>query len=506
MSSTTEAAQAASPLPRRSACRAALRRLALCGLACFLLVSASLAFLIGTERGLQLIVRTAGQLAGPYFSAEHAQGRLLDYWRLGDVRIHVKDEVEITVKDFSFSWQPLALFQERTLHVSKAAATGLTVRILDSPKKEKKARKRIVLPELSLPLGVRIDELRVAASKIVADDGEDALVIHEAVAQAAAQDDHAEVLRLHADTSQFGADLSGKVRFTGAWPVQAGGSWSVPDHGINQLVGTVAAQGDFSKAAVQATMSSPAKVTLQGQVTDIFNELHWQAAAESGHFRLSDLKINVPVDGTLRIVEASGTVKSYRGTVAAEIHHEGYPPVQAEAKVAADNYSGLKIDYLTVRYAASELTLRGDMRWKGGFSWQAELAAKELDPALAAVDWPGKISGKVRSSGALAAGRQVLELAIDKVQGELRGQPFSLGGSVSLADKKLTIDELVLDSGLAKARISGTADAAKQISLSVQAEAADLAAFTPEAGGSLQLEGSAAGPAENAAVTLHLNG
>ncbi|WP_420207882.1 translocation/assembly module TamB domain-containing protein [Candidatus Electronema sp. JC] len=498
--------QEPSPLPRRSTFRAALRCIALCGLACFLLISASLVFLVGTERGLQLIVRAAGRLAGSYFSVEQVQGRLIDQWRLGDIRIQVKDEVDITVKDFTFSWQPQALLRERTLHVSKAAATGLVVRILNSPKKEKKARKRIVLPELRLPLGLRIDELRVAGSKIVADDGEDALVIHEAVAKAAAQGDHAEVLRLHADTSQFGADLSGKVQFTGAWPVQAGGSWSVPDHGINELRGTVAAAGDFSKVAVQAAMSSPAKVTLQGEATDIFNELHWQAAAETGHFQLRDIKVDVPVDGTLRIVSAAGTVKSYGGTIAAEIHHEGYPPVQAEAKVTAADYTGLKIDYLTVKHAASELTLRGGMRWKGGFSWQAELAAKDIDPALAAADWPGKISGQVRSSGLLAAGKQSLELQLDGIQGELRGQPFALGGSVTFADKTLTVKDLALDSALAKARISGTADAAKQINLSVQAEAADLAAFTPEAGGSLKLEGSAVGPAEKANITLSLSG
>ncbi|MGX9728022.1 MAG: translocation/assembly module TamB domain-containing protein [Candidatus Electronema sp. VV] len=498
--------QEPSPLPRRSTFRAALRCIALCGLACFLLISVSLAVLFSTERGLQLIVRTAGRLAGPYFSAGQAQGRLIDQWRLGDIRIQVKDEVDITVKDFTFSWQPQALLRERTLHVSQAAATGLVVRIIDSPKKEKKARKRIVLPELRLPLGLRIDELRVAGSKIVADDGEDALVIHEAVAQAAARDDHAEVLRLHADTSQFGADLSGKVQFTGAWPVQAGGSWSVPDHGINELRGTVAAAGDFSKVAVQAAMSSPAKVTLQGEATDILNELHWQAAAETGHFHLRDIKVDVPVDGTLRIVSAAGTVKSYGGTIAAEIHHEGYPPVQAEAKVTAADYTGLKIDYLTVRHAASELTLRGGMQWKGGFAWQAELAAKELDPALAVADWPGKISGQVRSSGKLAAGKQSLELQLDGIQGELRGQPFALGGSVTLVDKKLTVEDLTLDSALAKARISGTADAAKQINLNVQAEAADLALFAPEAGGSLKLEGKAVGAAENAAITLSLSG
>uniref|UniRef100_UPI004056EBFD translocation/assembly module TamB domain-containing protein n=1 Tax=Candidatus Electronema sp. TaxID=2698783 RepID=UPI004056EBFD len=498
--------QEPSPEPRRSTFRAALRRLALCGTGFFLLLAASLAVLFSTERGLQLSVRTADRLAKPYFSAEWAEGRLRDQWRVRNIRIQVTDEVEITVKELSFSWRPQALLRERTLHVSQAAATGLVVRILDSAKKEKKARKRIVLPELRLPLGLRIDELRITESKIVAPDGEDALVIHEAFVKAAAQGDHAEVILLQADTSQFGANLSGKVQFTGAWPVQAGGSWSVPDHGINELRGTVAAAGDFSKVAVQAAMTSPAKVTLQGEATDILNELHWQAAAETGYFQLRDIKVDVPVDGTLRIVSAAGTVKSYGGVLAAEIHHEGYPPVQAEAKVTAADYTGLKIDYLTVRHAASELTLRGGMQWKGGFAWQAELAAKELDPALAAADWPGKISGQVRSSGLLAAGKQSLELQLDGIQGELRGQPFTLGGSVTFADKTLTVKDLALNSALAKARISGTADAAKQINLSVQAEAADLAAFTPEAGGSLKLEGSAAGPAENAAVTLHLSG
>ncbi|MGR0481965.1 MAG: translocation/assembly module TamB domain-containing protein [Candidatus Electronema sp. V4] len=484
-----------------------MRRLALCGLACFLLLAASLAVLFSTERGLQLSVRTADRLAKPYFSADWAEGRLRDQWRVRNIRIQVTDEVEITVKELSFSWRPQALLRERTLHVSQAAATGLVVRILDSPKKEKKARKRIVLPELRLPLGLRIDELRVVESKIVAKDGEDALRIDELLVQGAtASGGQAEITRLRAATSQFGADLHGKVQFSGAWPVQAGGSWSVPDHGINELRGTVTAAGDFSKVAVQAAMSSPAKVMLKGEATDIFNELHWQAAAETGHFQLRDINVDVPVDGTLRIVSAAGTVKSYGGTIAAEIHHEGYPPVQAEAKVTAADYTGLKIDYFTVRHAASELTLRGGMQWKGGFSWQAELAAKELDPALAVADWPGKISGQVRSSGKLTAGKQSLELQLDGIQGELRGQPFALGGSVTFADKKLTVKDLALDSALAKARISGTADAAKQINLSMQAEAADLSAFTPEAGGSLKLEGKAVGAAEKANITLSLSG
>jgi hypothetical protein len=123
---------------------------------------------------------------------------------------------------------------------------------------------------------LRIDELRVTDSKIVAADGEDALRLDGLLLQGSAHDGQAEITRLKAETSQFGGELRGTIRFSGAWPVQVDGSWSVPDHGINELRGTVEAVGDFDKVAVKAAMTSPTKVMLKGQATDILNELHWR--------------------------------------------------------------------------------------------------------------------------------------------------------------------------------------------------------------------------------------
>ncbi|WP_417910738.1 translocation/assembly module TamB domain-containing protein [Candidatus Electronema sp. PJ] len=464
-----------------------------------------LVFLLSTEMGLQVLLRSANQLAGPYFSAEQAEGRLLDHWRLRNIRIQIKNAVAISLDDFSMRWNPKALLYDRALHIRQIAAHGLIVRILDSDKKDKKAHKWIVLPKIHLPLGLQLDELRVAKSKIVAEDGKDALLIHTLLLQGAAHDDQAELIRLKAETSQFSADLRGKVQFNGAWPVQVGGNWRVPDHGINELVGTVAAQGDFDKVAVSATMTSPAKVTLKGRVTNIFNDLHWQAAAETGHFSLRDIKVDVPVNGNLRIVQAAGTVKSYGGVLAAEIHHQGYPTVQAEAKVTAADYTGLKVDYLTVRHEAAELLLRGDMHWKGGFSWQAELKGKELDPALVAAG-PGKINGQIRSNGKLAKGKQELYLSLEEIQGELRGLPFKLGGKLALVDKSLTIDGLALHSGSSKVQINGKVATDKTIDLAVQAEAPHLGEFLPGSSGAAQLKGTVVGNFAQAALQLNLNG
>ncbi len=476
----------------------------------FFFAVAGLSFLLGTNTGLQLVVLSANRLVGPYFAAEQAEGRLFNNWRISKLRIHIKNAVDISLDKLEFRWQPLTLLDSKELHIKQITAQGLTVRILDSnpdqKKEEPQAHKRITLPEIHLPRGLRVDELHVTESKIVAPDGEDALLIHELLVQAAAHDDQGEITRLKADTSQFACDLRGKVEFTGSWPVQAEGSWQVPDHGINELHGTIKIQGDFDKAAISATMTAPAQVTLKGEVTDILNELHWQASAETGHFQLNDIKVAVPVDGNLRIVHAEGTVRSYGGVLAADIHYKGYPPVQAEAKVEAADYSGLKIDYLTIHHENAELTTRGTMNWHGGFSWQAELESKNLDPSVAVADWPGSMSGLIRSNGYLSSGRQEMAINLDGIKGKLRNLPFDLSGKLELADKTLNIEKLAVNSGSTKLRISGTAAADQRIDLSMQAETGDLGEFLPEYKGKGKLVGTALGTFEQAALQLHLSG
>ncbi|CAK8712461.1 MAG: autotransporter secretion inner membrane protein TamB [Candidatus Electronema aureum] len=472
-----------------------------------LLPLAGLVFLLSTETGLQLLLRSVTNVTGPLFSAEQTEGRLIDSWRIGKLQIQVKDEANISLDEFTFRWEPKALFINRELRLRRITARGLTVRITESAKKaEKKARKQLILPKIRLPFGVRIDELLLQDSRIFLPGKAEPLLINEVLLQASARDDQTEIARIKLDSLQYSADLRGSVQCSGSWPLHLSGSWRVADHGINELRGTAEAQGDMDKVAVSATMSSPAKVTLQGQVTDLLNNLHWQAAAKTGHFQLSDIKVNVPVDGNLRIVEANGTVKSYSGVLAADIHYAGYPTVQAEAKVTANDYAGLKVDYLTVKQDAAELTLRGDMHWKGGFSWQAELESKELNPALAAAAWPGKISGLLRSSGRLAAGTQELAVSLEGIGGELRGQPFQLDGTLALADKSLTIDALTLQAGSGTVRLKGKAAVDKTLDLTVQADVADLSEFLPNYSGAAQLQGSVVGTIEQSAVQLNVNG
>ncbi|MCI5160020.1 MAG: hypothetical protein D3906_16665, partial [Candidatus Electrothrix sp. AUS1_2] len=240
--------------------------------------------------------------------------------------------------------------------------------------------------------------------------------------------------------------------------------------------------------------------------TDILNDLHWQAAAETGHFQLKDIKVDVPVDGTLSIIEASGTVSGYRGTLAADIHYEGYPPVQAEAEVIAEDYTGLAIKYLSVHHQESTLTTRGKMKWTDGFSWQAELESKALDPSLVAEKWPGKISGLIRSQGRLGPAGTALSVDISSLNGELVGFPLQGGGGMALTSQGIVFNDLRVQAGSAQAELDGRIAKDNSLDLKIRAESDNLSTFFPEYSGRIHLQGTATGNQEHPGVDLTLEG
>jgi translocation and assembly module TamB len=488
-----------------------------------LLFSAILLLALTTEIGFRFLLRTADNLSGPVFSVQDIEGRLLSRWRLGKVQVHIAGAVDVTVDEFTFDWSPEALFNRKLL-LHPVTAQGLDVRLIgkkDDRKGEKKGP--VVLPAISLPLTIDLEKLHLRDARIFFSEDAKPLVINELLVQASVrnaphktashktaektrQAAQVDIQRIRLDSPDYGADLAGQVAFYDAWPLALKGTWQVADPGINDLDGTVDAQGDLDDLAVLLTMSAPGEVTLEGKVTDILNDLHWQAAARTGHFQLNDIKVDVPVDGTLTVVEASGTVGSYQGTLAADIHYKGYPSVQAEAKVIAEDYTGLAIEYLSVHHDKSTLTTRGRMQWINGFSWQAELEGKELDPSVVAEKWPGRISGLIQSQGQLGPSGTSLEVNINALNGELVGFPVTGGGGMELNKQGMVFHDLLVQAGSAQVELDGRITKDNSLDLKVRAESDDLSSFFPEYAGSIHLRGTATGRQENPGIDLVLEG
>ncbi len=445
-------------------------------------------------------------------------------WRLGKVQVHIDQQVDVALDELVFAWSPLALLQKR-LVLHKIAIQGLNVRLNGSgTEEEEKKDSPVTMPKIWLPVAIELEELHLLDGQILFSEQGKPLIINEVILQASTQNIQniqnqtreqagaaqqatlLDIQRIKLDLRDYGVDLQGQVAFHDAWPLDLKGTWQVADPGINDLEGRVDAQGDLDELDLMLTLVAPAEVTLEGKITEILNDLKWQAAAKTGHLYLKDIKVDVPVDGRLRIIEASGTTGSYQGILAADIHYQGYPPIQAKAKVIAEDYTGVVIEYLSLHHQESTLTTRGAMQWKGGFSWQAELEGKGIDPSLVAEKWPGTIAGLIQSQGQLGPSGTSLEVNITALNGELVGFPLKGSGGMALDNQGIKFDDLKLQAGSAQAQLDGRIAKDNSLDLKIKAASDDLSHFFPEYAGKIHLQGTATGKQESPGINLVLDG
>lgn len=154
-------------------------------------------------------------------------------------------------------------------------------------------------------------------------------------------------------------------------------------------------------------------------------------------------------------------------------------------------------------------TLGGAIRANGRvivapeLSWQLALALNNIQPGLTWQDYPGALSGKLNSSGTIAADGQLqLQLPLLQLSGQLRELPFNLAGSLSLAgtpelaDWQIHTPGLTLSHGNNRLNLAGELN--EQWQLDGTLSLPELAASYPELGGAIagtvQLRGPALTP------------
>jgi len=466
-----------------------------------LFLGAAFAFLLVTESGFHLLIRAGESLAGPAFSVGRVQGRFVDSWRLEQVQVHVDGVIDVALEELRCSWKPGALV-DKNLVIDRIGMRGLVLRLPDSDD-EKPDSLAIVLPDIRFPFSLHLKDLQVHDAELYFSGGSEPFVVNELVLEASGHDDQLAIERLQLDTPDYGGDLQATVQFRDHWPLAAGGEWRVTDPGIGNLSGSVNAEGDLQTLAVSVEFKTPAAARIEGQLTDILNDLHWQATGETKHFQLGDIQLDQPIDGTLTVVEASGTIEAYGGTLAADIHYQGYPQVQAHAEVQGD-YNGLTINTLRLVLDEARLAARGEIGWLDGFSWQAELEAEQLDPGRFVSDWPGKIDGLLQSQGKWAADTLTADLNIERLQGDLRGFPLTGSGRAEVEGTTFSVDTLQLQSGSTYLRANGRVNS--EFTLTFQAGSDDLASLVPQSNGVFYMQGTVNGSREQPRLAMTING
>lgn len=170
----------------------------------------------------------------------------------------------------------------------------------------------------------------------------------------------------------------------------------------------------------------------------------------------------------------------------------------------------LRIDLLDGR-------IDGDARiaWDPELTWEAVLTLAGIDPGRLAADWPGRLGGRIETSGALAAAGPAADLRIIDLGGTLRDLPIQLAAALNLRDETLTLERLTASAAGARLAADGRlgvgpelgsvpADAALDLRFDLRAP--DLAALLPGAAGRLGFDGQVNGTMADPRLGLRLEG
>ncbi|WP_349573335.1 translocation/assembly module TamB domain-containing protein [Azotobacter salinestris] len=191
-------------------------RLALYGLLLGLaLILAALAALLGTGAGSRWLLERVPGLQVEDFSGRLAgtwQAERLD-WRQGERRVELSD--------VEFAWRPSCLLG-LSLCVDRLVAAQVSLE-LPPGEEEAPAGGPPQLPELQLPLQIRLAEARVGRLLLNgSEQGQDLLLSAQWTAEGLRID------RLEARRDDLRLDLQGQLVPSGAWPLTAGGSLRLP--------------------------------------------------------------------------------------------------------------------------------------------------------------------------------------------------------------------------------------------------------------------------------------
>ncbi|MCG6937524.1 MAG: translocation/assembly module TamB domain-containing protein [Gammaproteobacteria bacterium] len=199
----------------------------------------------------------------------------------------------------------------------------------------------------------------------------------------------------------------------------------------------------------------------------------------------------------------AGNINAYQLTLDTDSPWPQTAPSTWQA-YASGNLDGMKIQNLHINALHGEANISGKLNWSRQFNWQAQGSISSVDPAALWPQWPGRLEGKLTSSGRVENSEIIADADINQLTGQLRGYPVSLRSRLAWQKDQLAISQLNYRAGESRLQLDGRLG--KTLDLNWNISSQDLAELYPQARGELQAKGSLKGSAEAPLVEAAFNG
>ncbi|WP_181919510.1 hypothetical protein [Alkalilimnicola ehrlichii] len=335
------------------------------------------------------------------------------------------------------------------------------------------------LPEVRLPLTIEVQEFSLYGGRLLRGGEQWDL---RWLAVAGSLDDGRLALDQFRIEHELGrARAFGDVQLSGDYRIDLNLDLEVPDLleagparlalRLRESIPNLALEGELS-GAVDARLAGrlqPLQPTLPFEVELLWESLGWP---------LDDRDLVQADRGSLQV---AGSLDHYRLDLNTALDGAQFPAAEVSL-LAQGNAEGLLLERLQLLTLDGALVASGRLDWADAFAWDVHLAADELNPGEFWEDFPGQISGRLASVGAVSEAGWRLQVATEGVGGMLRGYPFALRADVGKDEQEhWTVNRLRIANGANLIEVVGRLT--DEWELDGRFDLPNLALLMPELGG-----------------------
>lgn len=205
----------------------------------------------------------------------------------------------------------------------------------------------------------------------------------------------------------------------------------------------------------------------------------------------------------LDVISRGGLEQGFTYSAKGNATLAAYPPalLDVAGRGGADSTT---IETLAVQLLGGRIDGTADLAWAPELRWKAALTAQDIDPGKLLADWPGRIGGRIESSGNLGEAGPDLTGRIIALGGELRGYPVNIEADVAMRGAQVELRRLQANSGATRLNADGRL--ADRLDFRFDFNSPDLGTLLPDASGRLSANGRVGGTLTAPTIMLSLDG
>ena len=399
----------------------------------------------GTTAGARWLMTTVNHFE-PRLEVDVGSGSFWSGLRIDSLTWN-QSELFLRVEGFDSRWNFGCLLDNKFC-IKKLSAQTIIVRPGAATEEEVKTEPTgpIVLPEISLPLGIELDDLRIGQVRI--ETAESVTDIQSIALQAAMAGDQLSIHGLSVGYENFSAELSGKLQLAKDYPINITAKLlaeKLLDNQDAQL--ELRVSNTVAKLQIEAELTGAIAASLKGQTQPLLENLPYSAA-------LNWKQIDWPPTGQTPLIRttdgqlnAKGEMLQYELDLRANIEGKDIPESAINLQAKGDE-SQLNIRRLVATLLDGKIALDGQLRWQNQLAWNADIQLDNINPGAKWPDYPGRLTGSAGVSGSVVDDDWRLAVRDLAILGDFREHPFELKGQLEKeSGDKMTIETLSLKSG-----------------------------------------------------------